>query len=268
MDVTFWGVRGSYPASGAAFAEFGHHTPCISVGAGDHRIVIDAGSGAAALGAALAAAPARRLDLLLSHFHLDHMIGLPFLIAGTRKAAELHVHAALGADLDLEGVVRRFCAPPYFPDEARELFRGVRFHAVDPGAAIAANGHRVLTAPLTHPGGSTGFRIEHDGRSLVVITDHEAGAAPDPRLIALARDADLLVHDTMFTEEEAALRVGWGHSTLEAALALTAVAGVRRLAGFHHSPAHDDATLRAREERGRARFAPMAFAREGETIRL
>lgn len=268
MDVTIWGARGSYPASGAAFAGFGHHTPCLSLAKGDHRIVIDCGSGAAALGATLASAPVRRLDLLLSHFHLDHMIGLPFLIAGTRKAMELYVHAALGADIDLEGIVRRFCAPPYFPDEARELFKGVRFKSVDPGAVIEANGQKVLTAPLNHPGGSTAFRVDHGGTGFVVITDHEAGPTPDAALARFTRDAEILIHDTMFTEEEAGQCVGWGHSTAEAAVALAEAAGARRLIGFHHSPSHDDSTLLARERKVRARFAGASFAREGLMLSL
>lgn len=268
MDLTIWGARGSHPASGAAYAEFGHHTPCIAVGTGDHRIVFDAGSGAAALGAALIAAPVRRIDLVLSHFHLDHMIGLPFLIAGARKTSDLFVHAALGRDVDLEGIVRRFCAPPYFPDEAGALFGRVRFRAVDPGATIEANGARIATAPLVHPGGSSGFRLEEGGSSLVVMTDHEASIRPDAVHVAFARNADLIIHDTMFTKDEYAERKGWGHSTLEAALALVEAAGARRLMGFHHSPAHDDARLAGREDAARARFAGASFARERVEYRL
>lgn len=268
MEVRFWGARGSYPASGASFAEFGHHTPCVAVSAGDDLIVLDAGSGAAALGQHLLEHPVARLHLLLSHFHHDHVTGLPFLFYGAGPETEVSIHAALGADLALREIVAGLFSAPYFPGDATEWLGRVAFHAHAEGGEFMLGDVAVATAPLAHPGGSSAFRLTHGGRSLVYASDVENSITPDAALVALVSGADLLIHDTMFTVEEAAVHRGWGHATFDAAVALAQKAGVRRIAGFHHSPRHDDTTLRRREQE-LARLSPGAFlAREGQTLRL
>jgi phosphoribosyl 1,2-cyclic phosphodiesterase len=268
MEVRFWGARGSYPASGASFAEFGHHTPCVAVSAGDDLIVLDAGSGAAALGQHLLQKPVARLHLLLSHFHHDHVTGLPFLFYGAGEGTAVSIHAALGADLALREIVAGLFSAPYFPGDATDWLGRVTFHAHAEGGAFDLGDFAVATTPLAHPGGSTAFRLVHGGRSLVYASDVENNVTPDAALVALASGVDLLIHDTMFTAEEAATHRGWGHATFDAAVALGRQAGVRRIAGFHHSPRHDDATLRRREQE-LAALSPGAFlAREGQTLRL
>lgn len=275
MEVRFWGVRGSYPASGAAFAGFGHHTACVAAEIGDRLIVLDAGSGAAALGEQLREGfhrgrPTRHVHVLLSHFHLDHVMGLPFLLfgAGTDPAAEVSVHCALPLDEPLETTVRRILGAPYFPDEADGLHGRVVFRQHRPGEAFAIADARISSARLQHPGGSAAYRIEAGGVSLVYATDCEEMIPPPPALAALARGADLLIHDTMFSAEEIRARRGWGHSTMTAALALAEAAGVGRLVGFHHGPMHDDRELAARDADIAAQHKGACLAREGEIIFL
>lgn len=268
MEVRIWGARGSYPASGASFAEFGHHTPSVAVDAGGELVVLDAGSGAAALGEHLRQKPVARLHLLLSHFHHDHTAGLPFLLYGAGEKTAISVHAALGADLPLSDIVTRLFSAPYFPGDAAEWLGRVTFHAHAEGVAFALGAVAVATAPLVHPGGSTAFRLTAGGKSVVYATDVENTLDPDAALVALAAGADLLIHDTMFTAGEAEAHRGWGHATVAAALALGEKAGVRRLAGFHHSPRHDDATLRRREQDLATRFPGAFLAREGQILRL
>jgi phosphoribosyl 1,2-cyclic phosphodiesterase len=275
MEVRFWGVRGSYPASGAAFSGFGHHTACVSAEIGDHLVVLDAGSGGAALGEHLRDAyrkglPTRHVHVLLSHFHLDHVMGLPFLLfgAGVDPQAEVAVHCALPLDEPLETIVRRILGAPYFPDEADALHGRIRFHAHRPGESFKIGGATLTSALLEHPGGSAAYRVEAGGASLVYATDCEEMLPPLPALVDLARGVDLLVHDTMFSAEEIRARRGWGHSTLTAALALAEAAEVRRLVGFHHGPTHDDRELAARDADIAAQLNGACLAREGEIIFL
>jgi ribonuclease BN (tRNA processing enzyme) len=268
MEVRIWGARGSYPASGARFSQFGHHTACVSLAHGDDLVVLDAGSGAAALGEALRKAPVRRLHVLLSHFHQDHLMGLPFLLYGAGQEAQLSIHAAFGVDFPLGDVIGRLFSAPYFPDEAQNLLGRVSYNGHQPGAGFAAGDIGIRTAPVEHSGGATAFRLESAGRSVVYVTDIEESREPDAGLLALVHDADILFHDTMFTKDEIETRRGWGHSTIEAAAILARKASVKQLVGLHHNPMHDDRTLLERE-RDLASQMPGAFlAREGQVILL
>jgi phosphoribosyl 1,2-cyclic phosphodiesterase len=274
MEIRIWGARGSYPASGARFSEFGHHTPCVSVAAGDQFVILDAGSGAAALGESLRENPVRHIHLLLSHFHHDHVMGLPFLFHGAGDRATISVHTALGSDLALKPLIETLFSAPYFPGDTDGLLERVSFHAHPVGARFtlgdprASGDIRVETAPLDHPGGSTAFRLMQGKTSVVYVSDVEDSPMPSPALAALAAGADLMIHDTMFTREDAIARRGWGHATFEAAVALSRAAGVKRLAGFHHSPLHDDSLLKKREMELSALLPGAFLAREGQTIAL
>ncbi len=270
MDVRFWGVRGSYPASGAAYSEFGHHTACVSARLGDDLVVFDAGSGATALGEYLRGHPARSVRLLVSHFHHDHLMGLPFLLHGAcaSPGTAVSLHCALPIDGKLEDLIRPMIAAPYFPDEAGDLAGRISYNRHAPGDTFMLGDVAARSALVEHPGGSMAYRIERGGAAVVFVTDIEDSAAPSADLVALAQGADLLIHDTMFTATEIATRRGWGHGTAEGALALARAAGVRQLAGFHHNPLHDDATLRQREKALQAAFPASCLAREGQLIHV
>ncbi len=268
MEVRVWGARGSYPATAARFSEFGHHTACVTVREGDDLIVLDVGSGAAALGAYLGQNPVRRIHILLSHFHHDHILGLPFLVGGAEENTSIAVHAAFGIGHPLREIVLRLFSAPYFPCAAEGLFARIAFTSHPVGGTFTAGGFAIRTAPLEHPGGASAFRLERGGRSVVYASDVEDAPRPAAAMVALAQGADLLIHDTMFTAEEILSRRGWGHATIEAAMALASAAGARQLAGFHHNPAHDDAKLGAREAELTSRFPGACMLREGQMICL
>lgn len=270
MDVRFWGTRGSYPASGAAFSEFGHHTICVSLRGDDTLIVFDAGSGATALGEYLRAQPVRHVYLLISHFHHDHLVGLPFLLHGACAARETKValHCALPIENTLEELIRPMISAPYFPDEAGDLAGRISYNRHAPGESFVLGGAVAHSALVEHPGGAVAYRVEQDGAAIVFVTDIEDTISPPRHLVTLAEGADLLMHDTMFTGEEILTRRGWGHGTIEGALSLARAADVRQLAGFHHNPLHDDALLRAREQALQSVFPTSCLAREGQIIQV
>lgn len=266
MHLDVWGARGSHPASGMAFSRFGHHTACLSVRSGDHLLVLDAGTGATALARALEANPPHVVDILLSHFHHDHVMGLPYLLMSLPAETELRIHAAPEGVIALEALVGAILSPPYFPASiARVLGQtACRQHAA--GAAFEAGALHVSTYPLEHPGGSTAFRVSDGARSFVYATDLEEPERPDSAWVAFVRGADLLVHDTMFTQSEREARRGWGHATIDGALRLADAAEICRLVGFHHNPVHDDELMLQRERALKRRRPGSGLAREGETL--
>lgn len=268
MEVRVWGARGSYPASGARFSEFGHHTPCVAVSAGDDLVVLDAGSGAAALGEHLRDNPVRRVHLLLSHFHHDHLMGLPFLLFGAGEQAAISIHTALGSGVPLQSTIDTLFSAPFFPADPARLLGRVAFCAHPVGADFAVGDFAVRSAPLDHPGGSAAFRVSRGRTSVVYASDLEASLEPSSALVALALKTDLLIHDTMFTRQESEARRGWGHATFEAATTLARAANAGVLAGFHHNPLHDDEMLRVRERELAALSGGAFMAREGQIIQL
>ncbi len=262
FSIKFWGVRGSCPVSGTDFLRFGGDTICFEVNCGTRRFIVDAGSGLRRLGASMAAAGDLDATLLLSHLHLDHTIGLtafePLFQSRGRveiRAPEI-VAGTLRADLD------RLIGEPFFPLSLSEMPAATTCVGFAPGDILGFDDHRIQTIALNHGVGASGFRFDHAGKALAIITDHEHRAdEPEPALIAFSRDADLLVYDGMWDEEVdfECLR-GWGHSSWQAGLRLKARSGARRLVSVHHAPAHTDVELAAREARMRAIDPAGCFA--------
>jgi phosphoribosyl 1,2-cyclic phosphodiesterase len=269
--VTFWGVRGSLPVPGPETVLYGGNTTCIEVETPSHdgqcRFIIDAGSGMQPLGRSRDWSGTRRLDLLLTHLHHDHVIGLPFFNAMSAKDIVIHVWCGNLGGETAEAALRSMFAPPLFPLPLDEFPARFRFHGFKSGATLDINGVTIRTAPLEHPSGATGYRFDGDAGSLAIITDIEhRPAGPDPAVVALCRGADTLVYDSMFEEQEYGRCRGWGHSTVRAGIALARAAGVRQLVGFHHAPEHDDTIMADRDRRLRAEWPEALMAREGTRL--
>ena len=246
MKVRFWGTRGSVASPGPDTARYGGNTSCVEVrGAEGTLLVLDAGTGIRPLGRALGAS-VRRIHVLLSHFHMDHIQGLGFFAPLYDPEVEIHLWGPGSATLDLRGRLMRYLSPPLFPVHLRDLPRLV-LHDL-PAGEFEVGEFRVRSDRVAHPGFTVGYRIAANGATLAYLSDHEPalGAPRFPLEAAwtsgyeLARDADLLVHDAQYTLEEYAAHVGWGHSAIDHAVAFAALAGARRLVTFHHDPAHDD----------------------------
>ena len=212
------------------------------------------------------------LSLLLSHVHWDHIHGIPFFAPIYRRGTKLVVAggqtgAPLGASL------RRQMSAPNFPVSWDDLPSSIDCVELRDGAIVEMGEARVTVARANHPDPVFAYRIEHGGRSVVYATDTEHYACVDPKLLALARDADVLVYDAQYLPEEytgevGPSRVGWGHSTYEAGAALARAAGVSKLVLFHHDPTRSDDAIAALESRARDAFGDVAAAREGMTIEL
>ena len=249
--------------------EFGGHTPSVEVRCGERLFILDAGTGIAALGANLGVHAPAEIDILLSHIHMDHVNGLPFLKPVVLNATRvIRTYCGnLGGDSAGEALDRLY-SPPLFPITLNELPARFEHHGFKAGETLRfRDGSTIRTLPLNHPGGATGYRFDHRGRSFCYMTDMEHGANwPDPALVDFVRGADLMLYDGMFSDAEYSRCQGWGHSTWQKGIALCRAAGVKALGIFHLYPGHDDATLRALEAEIQA-VMPTAFvARERQAF--
>lgn len=272
FDVTFWGVRGAIPCPGQHRSACGGNTACVEVRILDRLIVLDAGSGIRDLGQRLTAeAGGLDLDLVLSHCHLDHVMGLPFFEPAYDPGARIRLWAGnLMPPLTLGEVVAQMMTPPLFPITPASFQAQMSYHDFRAGSALDFGaGLDVMTTPLHHPGGATGYRLQFGRKSLAYVTDHEHGnPTVETALAQLVKGCDLIIYDATYTPEEYEKRVGWGHSTWQHGVTLAQAAGAQRLALFHHEPSHDDAAMQAIERHAQAAFAGAFVAREGQRVAL
>ena len=252
MRVTLWGTRGSLPSPGADMAGYGGNTSCVAVrGREGTVIVLDAGTGIRGMAATIDAS-VRRVDVLLTHLHMDHIQGLGFFAPLYRSDVEVNIWGPASIRLSLRERLLRYLSPPLFPVSLRELPCTVKLHEV-PRGVVEIGEFRVASALVCHPGPTVGYRItDGSGQVLTYLPDHEPalGARPFPSLPrewtsggVLAEESDLLIHDSQYTAHEYTDHVGWGHSSLRHVLDFGTLTGARHLVPFHHDPDHSDAEL-------------------------
>lgn len=269
FSITFWGTRGSRAVSGAASVQFGGQTPCVEVRAGAESILLDAGTGLAEMGSAVREHGQNRWSLLLSHLHHDHIAGLPFFAPIFSAGTELTVYCGHLNGQSAQTALESVFSPPYFPLALSEAPARLLHRGFVAGADLRIGDVVVRTHSLRHPGGSTAYRLEWGGRTLVYASDVEwTGATDDPSLAAFVTGADLMIFDTMLDEDDLPRCAGWGHSTASAAVRLAKMAGVRRIAGFHHQPEATDDNLARREHAFCASMPGAFFARDGMVLTL
>lgn len=270
FSIRFWGVRGSTPTPGEETLRYGGETTALEIHAGDRLIMIDCGSGARRLGCELMAGAHRSFDLLFSHTHLDHIMGLPFFQPAYHDAFDIRCWAGhFAKPAGLLDVICRIMSPPIFPVAANTL-RGVTFKDFSCGDAVPLGDDvRVDTVRLNHPGGACGYKITFQGRSLAVITDHEHGNAEiDAAVERFVTDIDVMVYDSMFADDEYPKYKGWGHSTWQEALRLAERANVARPVLFHHDPFRTDDALDEIAALAKARHDGALVAQQGLVLTL
>ena len=252
MQVTLWGTRGSLATPGPEMARYGGNTSCVGiVGREGTMLVLDAGTGVRRLGATIPES-VRRVDILLTHLHMDHIQGLGFFAPLYRPDMEAHIWGPGSVTLRLQARLMRYLSPPLFPVSLSELPCKLTLHEV-PGDDVDIGEFRVTSALVCHPGPTVGYRIAEAGGSVMTyLPDHEPalGSSRFPGLPrawtsggALAADADLLIHDGQYSAAEYPGHCGWGHSSLAHALDFGTLTAVKHLVPFHHDPGHTDIDL-------------------------
>jgi len=270
LKIEFWGVRGSIATPERAKLTLGGNTPCTVVQYNTEPVVIiDGGTGLRSLGSSLACTPQRKLcaSLLFSHFHWDHIQGLPFFGPVYSDFAHLSFYSTLPPD-ELRTVLEVQMSKPYFPlpmSSARAAQEYFQLSAE--GGQIGSL--KIIPVPLNHPGGASGYRIESPAGSLIYVSDHEHGVEEiDTGIVKQATGADVLIYDAHFTPDEYDRFKGWGHSTWLEGTRLANRAAVGQLILFHHSPSRKDRDAPHILADARREFAATEIARENQPIIL
>lgn len=270
MRVRFWGVRGSTPTPASENLKFGGNTSCVEVTTpSGERLIFDAGSGIRGLGGKLMAdangAPIHA-NIFLTHFHWDHIQGLPFFapIYGAKNSVTFHAGPGRALQETLEGQM----AQPYFPVDFAQVAAQRHFKEMKWDSVTQVGGADVRPFRLNHPQGASGYRIECGKSVVVYATDFEHGSDLDAVLHEHARNADVLICDTQYTPHEYEKHKGWGHSTWRHAAELAGKINAKQLVLFHHDPTHTDHAMAAIQHEARREFPETAAAWEGLTATL
>ncbi len=273
ITTTFYGTRGSIPICDPNYFEFGGNTTCISFHrSSNNRLgILDAGTGIRSLGKYISKELPDQKDIFIffSHFHWDHIQGFPFFDPAYDPNRLIHI-GAMGKEghfTDLRKIFKNQMLAEYFPVQLEDM--GAEFDFDFQKRDVFVNDDVVLRTILqNHPGGSYGYRIEAEGKVIVICTDIEHGESINEDIVEFARGADLLVHEAQYTDEELLKHRGWGHSSYSQAIEVAERAGAKILAMTHHDPDHNDEFLRKIEKRCQDRFKDCLLAREGMNIEI
>jgi phosphoribosyl 1,2-cyclic phosphodiesterase len=271
VEVTFWGVRGSFPCASLNHMKYGGNTSCVTFQTANTTIVLDAGTGLFPLGKHLVKHGINAATLLLSHSHTDHIIGFPFFAPAWMKTFALTIMA--GHLINNGGVREIFevaMRDPVFPVKLDDMGGATRFEDFHVGESFPLGTDvKVRTAPLNHPNGATAYRLEAEGKAVCYVTDTEhVLGKPDQNVLGLISGADLVIYDSTYTDDEFPKKVGWGHSTWQEGIRLCRAAGAKRLAIFHHDPDHDDYFMERVDDDARHTWDKAFVAREGLAVLL
>lgn len=270
LTLRFWGVRGTLPVPNRAMAGIGGNTPCVEITLPSGEVlIIDCGTGARDAGKSLqnrAPKPAG-IHLFFSHFHWDHIQGLPFFAPLFHKDFSISFYSRL-PPRRVASILRTEFAKPYFPVSFEELPAERHFVQIS-DQPIQLGEAEISSFPLSHPDGAWGYRVEADGRSIVYACDHEHGdVACDQSLRHATLRADILIYDAHYTPREHSRHRGWGHSTWLEGVRLAKESEVKSLILFHHSPDRDDRNVGRIVNQARKLFCSTLAAHEGLVLKL
>lgn len=245
IRIKVWGCRGSIACPSLTHMKYGGNTTCLEVDAGDQKFILDCGTGIRNLGQQLMHSNSGHCDILLTHTHWDHINGFPFFAPAFDPSRQFDIYAGhLMEGGGIQKIMETQMQNPVFPVPLEAMQSNITFHDFPAGKNLdigTSKNTKVKTALLHHPNDATGYRIEHGGKSMCLITDTEhIPGNMDQNILTLIEGADLVLYDSTYTEKEFPSKIGWGHSTWEEGVRLCRKAGVKRLGIFHHDPDHDD----------------------------
>jgi ribonuclease BN (tRNA processing enzyme) len=249
MKITLRGVRGSIPSTNPEMSKYGGNTSCTVVREGDCILVLDGGSGMQQFNL-LEGTNIRRVDILLTHLHIDHIQGLGFFNPFFNPELEVHIWGPASKTISLHARLSRYLSPPLFPTQLRELPCKLVLHEVE-NSNFSIGPFTIESRFIIHPGPTVGYRISNGHSVFTFLPDHEPALSAksmgtDPKWISgfdLAADADVLLHDAQYSHQQYALKKGWGHSSMDDAVTFASLAGVKHLLLAHHDPGNTDMKL-------------------------
>jgi phosphoribosyl 1,2-cyclic phosphodiesterase len=249
MNITLRGIRGSIPTFNPDTRVYGGNTSCIEVEEDGTLLVLDAGSGITSLNFSENLSY-HRIDILLTHLHIDHIQGLGFFNPLFDPSKEVHIWGPASSSESLRGRLGRFFSPPFSPVYFRDLTCQLSVHEIS-NSSFEIGPFTIQSRFVIHPGPTVGYRVQTKSGVLTYIPDHEpalgrAGLQQDVKWLSgsdLASGADLLLHDAQYTMDEYRDKTGWGHSAMEDTLRFASLTEAKRLLLMHHDPMHSDAQL-------------------------
>ena len=301
LSVRFWGVRGSIPCPGRSTVEFGGNTSCLEIRAGKRLIIIDLGTGVKPLGDSIMETDFKNgsmdMDIFISHTHWDHIMGFPMFTPIFVPGTSMTIRGPVSYDEDsLASIIGDQLSYRYWPVRQSELAAKIEYQELKETSLDLGGGLRVTTKYLNHPILCLGYRFEYEGKSIVTAYDHEpfrnlfptdpadpgyneeadregeiAAREENEKILGFFKDADVLIHDTMFTADEFEKHLGWGHSSYEVSIDAALKAGVKKLVFFHHDPSRTDEQLEGLEKKyiqevQSKTHMEIIMAREGLTV--
>lgn len=286
MQIKFWGVRGSIPSPGPDTAFYGGNTSCVDIRFDGHMIILDAGTGLRSLGQRLARTPGpplKEINLFLSHFHIDHLAGLPFFSPLYQPDVTLNLYGPSGYRRPFEKILSSYFSQEFFPVPIRKIPAKLRYYSLG-DEVLKLSPFKIQSFFINHPGRTIAYRVHAGNHSVAYLTDHEPihefrhietkDTDYENTILRKIQGVQILIHDAQFTNEEYVQYRGWGHSPWGYAVRLAEKARARHLVLYHHAPEHKDGFL-AGELRDLQKYLNrqksrlvVSLARERETIRL
>lgn len=253
--------------------EFGGNTTCVLISGIDEgagTLIMDAGTGIRKLGKDVATGKvdvAEEISLGFSHFHWDHIQGFPFFAPAYNPDSKIHISTAGKRKiLNLKDIFSTQMQSIYFPVQLENMGAQIDFRKYDSNTVVGERGALVSVIDVNHPGGCIAVRFQFKEKSVVFCTDVEHPSGIDDNVVKLAMNADVLIHDAQYTDEELKTHKGWGHSSFSQAIEVAERAAVKHLILTHHDPDHDDKFLRKMEIKCQQRFKDLLFARDNYEV--
>ena len=249
MKVTVWGCRGSLPSPGPEKNKYGGNTSCVQIEHKDTCLILDGGSGIQRLGANFGS-DYNEVHILLTHLHIDHTMGLGFFLPLYNPNITVHLWGPATTIESLTERLRRYFSPPLFPVRLSELPKDPIIHEIS-NSEFTIGQLKIKSSYVCHPGPTLAFRVSNGVKDIAYMPDHEVslGSANFPKEpewtsgYDIAKDVDILFHDSQYRTKEYASRVGWGHSSIGDAVEFAKMCKVKKLSLFHHDPMHTDEDL-------------------------
>lgn len=246
LGLTFWGTRGSYPCSGKNYAQYGGNTSCVEYRVNNELLIFDAGTGLISLGNSLKKEKISKAHLLLTHFHLDHLLGFPFFPQLWDPSFRLTIYSGTLEDHGgVEAVLSKLIAPPWLPFRLQDFKATIEYKDFMPQETwtLGTEVH-LSTYELNHPNRSIGYRVIYRDQCICYITDTEYNALTiEKGFLDFIQESDVVIFDAAYTEEEYQAFKGWGHTTWQQAVEICERANVKKLVLYHQAPHHTDIDL-------------------------
>jgi phosphoribosyl 1,2-cyclic phosphodiesterase len=272
--IRFWGVRGSIACPGPNTVRYGGNTSCVEMRVDGQLLIFDGGTGLRVLGTKLLSEMPLQANMFFTHSHWDHIQGFPFFVPAFVPGNRFDIYGAIAPNgSTIEQRLNDQMLHPNFPVPLQIMGADLKFRDIEVGETVHIGDIKVQNALLNHPGEAVGYRINWGGRAAAYITDTEHFPDRlDENVLWLARDADVMIYDATYTNEEyhheKTSKVGWGHSTWQEAVKVAKAANVKQLIIFHHDPLHSDEFMDEVAKNTLEVFPNSSIAQEGMVIDL